>query len=237
MGRHFSDAPTITPSEYREIDGLLTCASQTVRVRIRSVDAPPNVRSDRQRFGRLHNHLGKTMKRVLLVLPFVLAACASDVIAPKESFVKARTSMSARSEPATCESIKKIAGVWKKVTVARGFDEFGYNRCARIFIGLRGGDHLKMKWNAEWDRGNLENWANPPYDALLDNEWNGQLPGGSGDVWHYKIRWVGSCGADSAPTEDGGYCIWGQFEVFFSHGTSANEHFWETHVTPAGFGN
>src|SRR5665811_1771876 len=77
--------------------------------------------------------------------------------------------------------------------VARGFDELGYNEQARVFNGPADGvdgildgmvwgdptyanDHLVMKWNAEWDRGNAENWSQPPYAAWEDNEWNGKVP-------------------------------------------------------------
>jgi hypothetical protein len=76
-----------------------------------------------------------------------------------------------------------------------GFDALGFNDKARIFVGPADGadgaldgkyfgdptfarDHLVMKWNAEWDRGVSEAWANPPYQAWIDNEWNGQVPGG-----------------------------------------------------------
>jgi len=136
---------------------------------------------------------------------------------------------------------------------ADGFDEFGYNDAARIFVGAADGidrnldgtyygntdyanDHLKMKWNAEWDRGNDEEWASPPYDAWIDNNWNGKVKDGSGEVWQYRIIWVGSDLESSDRWVDGGYAIWGQFEVIFSHGTSANEHFWDAHAVPSGFG-
>ena len=92
-----------------------------------------------------------------------------------------------------------------------------------------------MKWNAEWDRGNQEGWIDDHYDAWIDNQWNGQVPNGSGENWHYKIKWIGSCGATGTPTGDGGYCIWGQFEVVMSQGTMANEHFWDAHAKPAGY--
>ena len=138
-----------------------------------------------------------------------------------------------------------------------GFDEWGYNRVARVFsgtgwtwcmgkvgdeawceayLGPYANDKLVMKWNAEWDRGNAEGWANGPYDAWLNNQWNGMMPGGSGETWHYKYVWVGSCGADYTPLENGGYCIWGQFEVILSHGTMEGQHFWDTHAMPAGYG-
>jgi len=143
--------------------------------------------------------------------------------------------------------------------VLAGFDEFGYNGKARNFVGTclswhmgkfgstpaqaaaycgaYSNDKLKMKWNAEWDRGNDEGWSNGPYDAWTDNQWNGKFPGGSGETWHYKIKWIGPCGADGTPLPDGGYCIWGQFEVLMSHGTAANQHFWDAHATPAGYGS
>ncbi|MBC7233623.1 MAG: hypothetical protein H5T68_10345 [Chloroflexi bacterium] len=62
------------------------------------------------------------------------------------------------------------------------------------------------------------------------------MPGGSGETWHYKIIWVGPELENSPYWREGGYAIWGQFEVIFSHGTVANEHFWDAHANPAGFG-
>jgi len=140
-----------------------------------------------------------------------------------------------------------------------GFDEFGYNRTARIFSGTYGSwcleqdpagtwcpayagnwwnDKLVMKWNAEWDRGNAEKWAHPPYDAWTSNMSNGMFTGGSsGETWIYKIVWVGGdCGADYTPLENGGYCIWGQFEVILSQGTVGGEHLWDVLAKPAGYG-
>jgi hypothetical protein len=143
----------------------------------------------------------------------------------------------------------------------RGFDGWGYNRTARIFSGTGlswcmepgrseascvasltygttyyGNDKLVMKWNAEWDRGNDEGWNNGPYDAWSDNEWNGMAPGGSGETWHYKYVWVGACGPDYTPLPEGGYCLWGQFEVIMSHGTSGGAHWWDAIAQPAGYG-
>lgn len=139
-----------------------------------------------------------------------------------------------------------------------GFDESGYNRTARIFngtaldwcmekvgdeawcdnfLGESANDHLVMKWNAEWDRGNAEGWSMPPYNAWENNQWNGKVPNGSGEVWHYKIVWVGPCGADGTLLENGGYCIWGQFEVLMDQGTSGNGHEWLAHAIPNGYGS
>jgi hypothetical protein len=131
-----------------------------------------------------------------------------------------------------------------------GFDDLGYNDGARLFVGEVDGvdgtldgtyygdptyarDHLVMKWNREWDRGNSEGWTNPPYAAWINNEWNGQVPGGSGETWHYMIRWVGPC---SGTLPDGGVCIWGQFSVTMSQGTVDNQHFWQVHANPTGYG-
>lgn len=151
-------------------------------------------------------------------------------------------------------SVTAVFAAKNSNAVGRGFDELGYNRSARIFQGPADGvdgsldgatygdptygkDMLKMKWNAEWDRGNAEGWVNGPYDAWIDNNWNGKVPGGSGEVWQYRIKWVGSCGAAGTDLGDGSYCLWGQFAVIMSHGTVANQHFWDAHAVPAGFGN
>lgn len=134
-----------------------------------------------------------------------------------------------------------------------GFDEFGYNYNARLFSGAADGvdrsldgavwgdptyanDHLVMKWSKAWDdaRFNGEPWT---CDAWEDNEWNGQVPGGSGETWHYKIVWVGSELESSSCWREGGYPIWGQFEVIFSHGTAGGEHIWDTHANPSGYGS
>jgi len=139
-----------------------------------------------------------------------------------------------------------------------GFNEFGYNYTARNFVGTGGSwcaakgydwdcsgsapmipyakDKLVMKWNAEWDRGNDEDWLNPPYDAWENNEWNGAVPGGSGEVWHYKIVWVGPELQASPYWREGGYEIWGQFEVIMDQGTVDGEHLWVTHAIPSGYG-
>lgn len=137
-------------------------------------------------------------------------------------------------------------------TFADGFDQYGYNYTARIFVGKADGvdrnldgtvwgdptyanDHLVMKWSKAWDDARFHGGAWTT-DAWTDNEWNGQVQGGSGEVWHYKIVWVGPCGADGTLLPDGGYCIWGQFEVIMSHGTVANQHFWDAHANPTGYG-
>jgi len=134
----------------------------------------------------------------------------------------------------------------------QGFDEFGYNYSARIFVGPADGvdrkldgcvwgdptyanDHLKMKWSKAWDDALFHGGKWGP-DAYEDNQWNGKVPGGSGETWHYKIIWVGSELEKSPYWREGGYAIWGQFEVIMSHGTVANEHIWETHAIPTGYG-
>jgi len=144
-----------------------------------------------------------------------------------------------------------------KTASDNGFDEWGYNRTARIFNGTGwswcmakfdnatyceanygpwANDKLVMKWNSEWDRGNLEGWSNPPYNAWLNNQWNGKVQDGSGEIWHYKYVWVGPCGAYGTPLDNGGYCIWGQFAVLMSQGTFENQHFWDARATPGGYG-
>lgn len=140
------------------------------------------------------------------------------------------------------------------VSAVGGFDEFGYNRTARIFEGPASGwclqrgapanclgaysdDHLTMKWNAEWDRGNDENWANPPYNATLNNEWNGNVPGGSGWSEVFKTVWDAGCAADGTPSRSDSWCIWGQFAVLMDHGTDPSHvHEWWTLANPVGYG-
>lgn len=139
---------------------------------------------------------------------------------------------------------------------ASGFNVYGYNYTARIFngtgenwalskglpadyLGIYSKDKLTMKWNSEWDRGNSENWTNPPYDAWENNEWNGMVSGGSGAVWKYKIVWVGPCGSDYTLLPNGGYCIWGQFETIMDQGKDPSYgpgHKWFAHANPTGYG-
>jgi hypothetical protein len=152
------------------------------------------------------------------------------------------------------------------VSAGGGFDEFGYNYQARVFVGTGESwamgklgyshelaeaymgayahDQIVMKWNAEWDRGNDEGWSNGPYAAWTTNEWNGKAGrewdggkvAGSGEVWHYKIIWVGPELADSLYWRDGGYAIWGEFEVVMDQGTSGEGHIWFTLAKPNGLG-
>jgi hypothetical protein len=134
----------------------------------------------------------------------------------------------------------------------KGFDEFGYNYQARIFVGPADGvdrvldgtvwgdptyanDHLVMKWSKAWDAARF-NGADWGPGAWEDNEWNGMVPGGSQEVWHYKIIWVGTELEDSLYWRDGGYAVWGQFEVILSQGVADGEHIWETHAGPSGYG-
>jgi hypothetical protein len=145
---------------------------------------------------------------------------------------------------------------------AKGFDEFGYNYQARVFVGPADGvgrvldgtvwgdpayanDHLVMKWSKGWDDarfgpdGVRDSGDELPWgpDAWEDNEWNGMVPNGSQEVWHYKIIWVGPELEDSPYWREGGYAVWGQFEVIMSQGVVDGEHIWEIPVvTPNGYG-
>jgi hypothetical protein len=98
-----------------------------------------------------------------------------------------------------------------------------------------------MKWNAEWDRGNAEGWNDPNgYAAWENNEWNGKVKGGSGQIWHYKIVWVGNYATNPALIPDGGYGIWGQFAVIMDQGKDPNSgpgHLWFAHAMPNGYGS
>lgn len=141
-----------------------------------------------------------------------------------------------------------------------GFDEYGYNYQARIFVGVGenwyrgkyglpvwhegddflwsetyGRDHLVMKWSKAWDDARFHG-AEWTTDAWCTNEWNGMFEDGSGETWRYVNIWVGPQLENSPYWREGGYPIWGQFEVIMSHGTIEGEHFWEALATPCGLG-
>jgi hypothetical protein len=133
-----------------------------------------------------------------------------------------------------------------------GFDQFGYNYQARVFVGSADGvdrvldgkvwgdptyanDHLVMKWSKAWNDARFNGAPWTP-DAWEDNEWNGSGPSGSGEVWHYKIIWVGPLLQNSAYWRPGGYPVWGQFEVIMDQGTAAGIHYWYAHALPCGYG-
>src|SRR3990172_7319542 len=82
----------------------------------------------------------------------------------------------------------------------KGFDEFGYNYEARIFVAEADGvdrmldstvwgdptyanDHLVMKWSKAWDAARFEGaaWT---CEAWTTNQWNGMMPDGSQSTWH-----------------------------------------------------
>ena len=138
---------------------------------------------------------------------------------------------------------------------SKGFDANGYNYNARTFSGLADGvdktldgkvwgdptyakDHLVMKWNQAWDdcnkAGNDDTSACA--GAWTTNEWNGMTTGGSQTSEHYKIVWVGSDAEASPYWVDGGYSIWGSYEVVFDQGVANGQHATYTLATPNGLG-
>jgi len=144
------------------------------------------------------------------------------------------------------------------VLAKSGFDEYGYNYNARIFVGVGenwyrgkyglpvwhegdpflwdetyGRDHLVMKWSKAWDDARFHGGDWTP-EAWCTNQWNGMFPSGSGETWHYTNVWVGSELESSVYWRLGGYAIWGQFEVILSHGTINGEHIWDAHAIPSG---
>lgn len=187
------------------------------------------------------------MKRILLVLPFLLVACDRSVTEPRNNLVPTAASLSANVPTCTLTN-GDVAD--------RGVDQWGYNRCARIFNGtyrswaleqgLPGNyagdysdDKLVMKWNAAWDTCNDLGTAEACAGAWTDNEENGKIAGGSGAVWHYKIQWSAVCAAGETPT-DGGYCVWGSYEVLMDQGIDPNfgsGHIWGALAKPNGYGN
>jgi hypothetical protein len=134
-----------------------------------------------------------------------------------------------------------------------GYDEFGYNYEARMFCGPADGvdrvlddavwgvdtyanDHLVMKWSEAWNdaRYNGEPWTP---DAWCTNHWNGNVPGGSGESEQCKIVWFGNPDhlPDGTELPDGGYVIWGEFEVIMDHYVGPDGE-WFAHATPNGLG-
>jgi len=136
-----------------------------------------------------------------------------------------------------------------------GFDQFGYNYQAMVFVGKADGvdrnldgtvwgdptyanDWLVMKWSKGWDDARFHGAPWGP-DAWETNEWNGMNPDGSQSVWHYKIIWVGPELESSPYWREGGYSIWGQFEVIMDQGIDPSigpGHIWFALATPNGFG-
>ncbi len=100
------------------------------------------------------------------------------------------------------------------------------------YLGASVNDKITMKWNEAWDECNA---GGDCEGAWTDNEWNGKLKGGSGYVWHYKIKWIGSCN-EGETLPDGGYCIWGSYEVLMDQGAGPNGHEWVAKATPNGYG-
>ncbi|QQG41417.1 MAG: hypothetical protein HYV90_04650 [Candidatus Woesebacteria bacterium] len=137
-----------------------------------------------------------------------------------------------------------------------GFNEFGYNYNAHIFVGSADGvdrvldgavwgdptyanDHLVMKWNAAWDACNDNGYDDPAFcaGAWTTNEYNGMNPDGSQSSWHYKIIWVGSLGSASPYWRDGGYSVWGNYEVIQDFGFDPTGHYRFALARPAGLGH
>ena len=151
---------------------------------------------------------------------------------------------------AVVASLALIGGV---ALAAGGFDQYGYNYGARLFSGPADGvdrtldgtvwgdptyanDHLVMKWSKAWDDARFHGAPWTP-DAWLDNEWNGNVPNGSGWTEHVKIIWVGPALAASPYWRDGGYAIWGEFEAIVDFGNDPDHvRTVYAHAAPAGYG-
>ncbi len=133
-----------------------------------------------------------------------------------------------------------------------GFDQFGYNYQARVFVGPADGvdrnldgtvwgdptyakDHLVMKWSKAWDDARFHGAAWGP-GAWVTNEWNGSVPGGSGIGEHCKIVWIGGSGPELERLPDGGYRIWGQFEAILDMYTGPGGNTKFAFASPNGLG-
>ena len=144
-----------------------------------------------------------------------------------------------------------LLAITASTALANGFDEFGYNDVAGVFVGPADGvdgsldgavwgdstyanDHLVMKWNKAWDDCNNNGYDDPEFcaGAWTTNEYNGMNPDGTQSVWHYKMIWVGSDGEASPYWLDGGYSIWGNYEVIQDFGFDPSGHYRLANVHP-----
>jgi len=66
------------------------------------------------------------------------------------------------------------------------------------------------------------------------NHWNGKIQGGSGEVEQVKIIWVGTELEESEYWREGGYAIWGQFEVIMDHYLAFEGAEWYAKAVPNG---
>ncbi|MBI3430236.1 MAG: hypothetical protein HY050_09340 [Actinobacteria bacterium] len=133
---------------------------------------------------------------------------------------------------ASMAAVAIVGSAFPPASAAGGFNQYGYNYSARIFSGSADGvdkvldgkvwgdptyanDHLVMKWNAAWDACNANGYNNPAFcaGAWDINQWNGNVTGGSGWSEQIKIIWVGSAAEKSTYWVDGGYSVWGNYEV------------------------
>ena len=195
--------------------------------------------SDNKEFPMKINRLA--LLCVALVSALALGACSGGPMA-----------YASPVSPTTSESV----AITSFARTPSGFDALGYNYKASLFNGLADGvdgildgkyygnpffanDHLVYNWNDEYDRGMKTNWSDPAgyAGAWTSNQWNGQVPGGSGVLWHYKIIWVGgNCGPNGTPLPDGGMCLNAFFEALSSQGSINNEHFFQAHAVANGYG-
>lgn len=143
-----------------------------------------------------------------------------------------------------------------KAASTSGFDQYGYNYKARVFVGtckswaIAGGqdasnfcgsylnDKLVMKWNEAWDDCNANGNDDPKYcaGAWDTNHWNGKVPGGSGEIYQFKSIWVGSAGEDSLYWREGGQLLWDNYETIFEQTSGSGPAVKLVHATPGGLG-
>lgn len=158
---------------------------------------------------------------------------------------------------ASLVSAALVSNALPQASAAGGFNQYGYNYSARIFSGPADGvdkvldgkvwgdptyatDHLVMKWNAAWTACNANGYNDPKYcaGAWVTNAWNGNIPGGSGWSEHIKIIWVGSAAENSSYWVDGGYSVWGNYEVISDRAMDPNhvKYIWAA-GSPNGLGS
>jgi hypothetical protein len=150
---------------------------------------------------------------------------------------------------------------WKARTFVGTYESYYMERygvydhaTAEAACGIYAHDKLVVKWSMAWQmaewgpNGIREDGDELPWtsDAWCINEWNGAvgrqwgggIVEGSGEVEHVKIIWVGPELEDSPYWREGGYAIWGEFEVIldFYCGPAVEGIEWYALATPNGLG-
>ncbi len=82
-------------------------------------------------------------------------------------------------------------------------------------------DHLLLQWNTAYDTCRLGGSCE---GAWLMVKWNGMIPTGSGELWHYKIDYRGAICPIGVILPDGSSCYGNGFVILSSQGRIDGQH-------------